>query len=45
MTGKLQVDIYYRMRDEVKFGSVAELKAQLEEDMKLSLDYIKNKLT
>jgi riboflavin kinase/FMN adenylyltransferase len=42
---ELQVDIYYRMRDEVKFGSVAELKAQLEEDMKLSLDYIKNKLT
>lgn len=42
---ELQVDIYYRMRDEVKFASVTELKAQLEEDMRLSLDYIKNKLT
>lgn len=41
---ELQVDIYYRIRDEVKFASVAELKQQLAEDMRFSLDYIKNKL-
>jgi riboflavin kinase/FMN adenylyltransferase len=41
---ELQVDIYYRMRDEVKFASVEELKRQLEEDMRISLEYIKNRL-
>lgn len=41
---ELQVDIYYRIRDEVKFPSVDELKQKLQEDMEFSLDYIKNKL-
>lgn len=41
---ELQVDVYYRIRDEVKFKSIDELKDKLAEDMKFSLEYIKNKL-
>lgn len=41
---ELRVDIYYRMRDELKFASIDELQQQLEEDRRVSLDYIKNKL-
>jgi len=40
----LRVDVYYRMRDEIKFASLQKLKLQIEEDRKLSLDYIKSKL-
>lgn len=41
---ELQVAIYYRMRDELKFASIDELQQQLEEDRRVSLEYIKNKL-
>jgi riboflavin kinase/FMN adenylyltransferase len=41
---ELRVDIYYRMRDELKFASIDELQQQLEEDRRVSLEYIKNKL-
>lgn len=42
---EIRVDIYYRMRDELKFGSIEELRLQIEEDRNVSLNYIKNKLT
>ena len=42
---QLQVSIYYRMRDEIKFPSVNELKVQLEKDREIALEYIKDKLT
>lgn len=41
---ELRVSIYYRMRDELKFASLQELKHQIEEDRKVSLEYIKAKL-
>ena len=41
---ELRVSIYYRMRDELKFASLQELKHQIEEDQKVSLEYIKSKL-
>lgn len=41
---EVQVNIHYKIRDEVKFPSVEDLKRQLQQDQKTSLEYINNKL-
>lgn len=40
---ELNIDIYYRLRDEVKFSSIDALKQQLEQDRQDSKNYFKNK--
>ena len=41
---EVRISVHYRIRDEVKFPSVDDLKKQLAEDQKISLEYINNKL-
>lgn len=41
---EVRVSVHYRIRDEIKFPSVDDLKKQLAEDQKISLEYINNKL-
>ena len=41
---ELRVDIYYRMRDEVKFASLEELKLAIEQDGREAQEYIIKKL-
>lgn len=41
---EVRVNVHYRIRDEIKFPSLDDLKKQLAEDQKISLEYINNKL-
>lgn len=40
----VQIDIYYRIRDEKKYNSLDELKSQLKKDESTSREFIKNNL-